>query len=130
MLAHKHRLADKLTPPRLMSSFPIRLDQRVQVQRFFARPCADDSAHVGMQVDSKTGVVTASYEPPAAVSQQQREVGCTDCQRVRESHHLTATVGASVGGGLVVLMLVAGGDLAYAVTIPLGGFCCVTIDML
>ena len=61
-----------------------------------------------MQVNSNTGVVTKSYEPPADASPQQQVAGCMGCRQTRDSH-LASIVGASAGGGLAVLLAVAAG---------------------
>ena len=91
------------------------------------------TAAVSMQVNSATGVVTVSYEPPAGSSQQpHQEAGCSGCRQKRDSHR-AAVVGASVGG-LVLLLVVAGGDpnpipsIGHAVSSPSPRGGCLTIE--
>ena len=70
------------------------------------------TGHHRMQVDSKTGVITTSYEPAAGGGGQQQAVACTNCQQQAGPSHRAGIVGAAAGAGLVLLLLVAGGDLS------------------
>ncbi len=67
------------------------------------------TAAKSLQVDSATGIVTVSYEPQTGGRREpQQEAGCSGCRQTRDSYR-AAIIGAS-SGGLVLLLVVAGGD--------------------
>ncbi len=74
-----------------------------------------------MQIDSATRIVTVSHEPPGGGSPQpHQEAGCSGCRQKRGSHRATI-IGASIGG-LVLLLIVAGGDPSTPLNLNLA--CC------